>query len=217
MTTVDPTSATPETSPEPALGARIAGGCVIGTLGIGTAAWIVRTAPETAYVVVGAMLTVGWQRAHAWHDRRRQAADDSPQAPEEPADPPAPDIAAALRNLAQEGGSGVLLTRLRDYLGAPDTKTIKALLDAAGIPTRAGVRTVHGSGPGVHRDDIPPAPPTSDSTHADGCCCRSGANTNANNTPQADPREGIRVERIGASGHIIRDPADTTRHHTTTA
>ncbi|URM90403.1 hypothetical protein LUW75_10805 [Streptomyces sp. MRC013] len=219
MTAIDPPADTLETAGEPTMAARAAGGCVIGALSIGGAALIVRTAPETAYVIVGSMLTVGWQRGRAWHTGRRDAADEAPQPADETADAPGPDVADALRTLAAEGGSGVLLTRLRDHLGLPadraGTKTVKALLDEVPIPTRAGVRTPHGSGPGVHRDDIPPPPPDEADTPVGGCLCRSDANTNANNTPEKGAGEGIRVEPIGNGHHIVRHPADTARHHTT--
>ncbi|MEV2203716.1 hypothetical protein AB0E11_27670 [Streptomyces fradiae] len=183
----------------------------VGALG----AWgLVAAFPWVAYVIVGAGLTIGCQRCQAWRTARREAADEAPQTAEETADAPGPDVAAALRDLAQEGGSGVLLTRLRDYLGATDTKTVKGLLDEARIPTRAGVRTPHGSGPGVHRDDIPPPPPTDETTPVGRCSCRSDANTNTNNGPEKGGGEGIRVERIGQSGHVIRHPADAARRHT---
>ncbi|WOI58621.1 hypothetical protein [Streptomyces fradiae] len=188
----------------------------VGALG----AWgLVAAFPWVAYVIVGAGLTIGCQRCQAWRTARREAADEAPQTAEETADAPGPDVAAALRDLAPEGGSGVLLTRLRDHLELPadrtGTKAIKALLDEAGIPTRAGVRTPHGSGPGVHRDDIPPPPPAEADTPVGGCSCRSDANTNANNGPEKGGGEGIRVEPIGDTGHlIVRHPADAARRHT---
>jgi hypothetical protein len=160
---------------------------------------IVAALPETAYVVVGVLATLGAQRAQAWRaGRREQPADEEP----------APDVAAALRRLVGDD-RGVLLTRLRDDLGVTETKTVRALLATAGIPIRAGVRTRAGNGPGVHADDIPALPPATD----DGCCCRSGANANANNGAEGETQEGLRVDRIGQSGYILRDPADTVRHH----
>ncbi|MFD8251922.1 hypothetical protein [Streptomyces werraensis] len=160
---------------------------------------IVAALPETAYVVVGVLGTLGVQRARAWRAQRREEPDE---------EQPRPDVGAALRRLVGDG-RGVLLTRLRDDLGAPDTKTVRQLLEAAGIPVRAGVRTGAGNGPGVHVDDIP-APPPAD---GDGCCCRSDANANANNGAGGTGGEGLRVEHIGQSAYILRDPADAVRHH----
>ncbi|MFB6771120.1 hypothetical protein [Streptomyces sp. NPDC056337] len=160
---------------------------------------IVAVLPETAYVVVGALGTIGAQRARTWWAGRRQApAEDEHR----------PDVVDALRRLVGDD-RGVLLTRLRDDLRVADTKTVRVLLDEAGVRVRTGVRTGAGNGPGVHQDDIPAPPPA----HDDGCCCRSSANANANNTTGGETGEGLRVERIGQSGYIVRDPADTIRHH----
>jgi hypothetical protein len=162
---------------------------------------IVAALPESAYVVIGVLATLGVQRVQAWRaGRREKSADD---------EEPGPDVTAALHRLVGDD-RGVLLTRLRDDLGAADTKTVRALLDEAGVRVRAGVRTRAGNGPGVHADDIPAPPPTSE----DGCCCRSDANANANNGHGGEPGEGLRVERIGQSARIWRDPAEPARHHT---
>lgn len=160
---------------------------------------IVAVLPETAYTVVGVLGTLGVQRARAWREGRSHTDGE---------EPPRPDVGAALRRLVGDD-RGVLLTRLRDDLGVPDTKTVRALLDEAGVRVRAGVRTAGGNGPGVHADDIPAPPPGAD----EGCCCRSDANANANNAAGEGAGEGLRVERIGQSGYIIRDPADLIRHH----
>lgn len=160
---------------------------------------IVAVLPETAYVVVGVLGTIGVQRFQAWRAGRREET-----AEEEPG----PDVATALRRLLGDD-KGVLLTRLRDDLKAPDTKFVKALLAAEGIPWKA-VRTREGNGPAVHRDDIPSPPPPADG----GCCCRSDDNANTNNAAGEGPGEGLRVEHIGQSAYIVRDPAEATRHHT---
>ncbi|WP_228979689.1 hypothetical protein [Streptomyces sp. DH12] len=214
MTSVEPAA---EHLEEPSAAARAAGGCVIGAIGVGGAALVVHTAPETAYVVLGAMLTHGWQRGRAWHDRRRETTAEGEEPAGEPVEETAPNVAEALRTLAAEGGSGVLLTRLREHLGLPDspagTKEVKRLLDQAGIPHK-GVRGPTANGPGVHRDDIPPAPPEGEEPQEGRCCCRSDANANANNAPTDTPGEGFRVEHIGAAGRVVHDPADAVRHHT---
>ncbi|MFI1287443.1 hypothetical protein ACH4VM_02845 [Streptomyces sp. NPDC020792] len=167
---------------------------------------IVAAVPETAYIVVGVLLCLAWQRAAGWLARRRQDDEDGPAAEE------APDVAAALRRLVGDD-NGVLLTALRDHLKLPGTKAVRGLLDAAGIRVRAGVRTRMGNGPGVHQDDIPAPSPTESGAHDPGCCCRSGNNTNANNAPEDPSQKGLRVEPIGHAGAIVRDPADATRHH----
>ncbi|MGW4728878.1 hypothetical protein ACWEQC_06805 [Streptomyces shenzhenensis] len=163
---------------------------------------IVAVVPYTAYVAVGVLGTLIWQRTRArW--ARRGADEETDQAP-------APDVTAALRRLVGDD-KGVLLTALRDDLKLPDTKVVKQLLDAAGIPWKA-VRTREGNGPAVHRDAIPPAAPSPiANAHGSGCCCRSDDNDNTNNSGEGTPREGIRVERTDGE-LIIRDLYSSDRH-----
>lgn len=166
---------------------------------------LVAAFPWIAYVVVGVGLTIGWQRVRGWTKARQARSEEQLHVVQ-------PDVAAALRRLVGDD-KGVLLTRLRDDLKLPDTKAVKALLDEAGIPWKAS-RTREGNGPAVRKEAIPPAPsPVADRSHGEGCCCRSGDNSNSNNAGEEEPREGLRVERIGTDGYIIRDPADTVRHH----
>lgn len=170
---------------------------------------VVAALPELAYVVVGILLTLAWQHVTAWLERRRGQDDEEDQEPEQEA----PDVTAALQQLVGDD-KGVLLTTLRDHLEAADTKTVKALLYEAGIRWRAGVRTTHGNGPGVHHEDIPPAPPAHDGAHGDGCCCRSDANANTNSTPGEGRGKGLRVEPNGLGGKIVYDLTDDQRHQT---
>lgn len=165
---------------------------------------IVTALPEVAYVVVGAAGSVAWRKGRTrWAERHEDGADEG-EAEAEPVD-----VAAALRKLVGDD-NGVLLTALRDELKQPDTKTVKGLLDEAGIPWR-GVRTRAGNGPAVHKDDIPAAPsPDDGGTHSDRCCCRSGDNANTNTSAAGAPEEGLRVERIGHAGRVVHG---TVVHH----
>ncbi|MFI8300006.1 hypothetical protein ACIGCZ_29180 [Streptomyces nigra] len=157
---------------------------------------VVAALPELAYVIVGILGTLGWQQLQA----RRAARTEANEAKEEAA---TPDVGEALRRLIGDG-NGVLLTRLQRDLKLPNTKAVKALLEDAGIEWKAGVRTPHGNGPGVHKTAIPPALSPAEHSHGDGCCCRSGANANANGGGGEGAGEGIRVEHIGHSGQILR-------------
>ncbi|MCI3271409.1 hypothetical protein [Streptomyces cylindrosporus] len=177
------------------------------TVVAGLALWgLIAAFPWIAYVVVGILGTVGWQKIRAWSAARRG---ETAEPAEEPA---APDVGEALRRLVGDD-KGVLLTALREDLKLPDTKAVKALLAAEGIPWKAG-RTRAGNGPSVRREDIPAAPsPVAGGPHRDGCCCRSGGNTNSNNDPETGSGEGLRVVVIGNDGKIIYDPRDNTSHH----
>ncbi|WP_405554311.1 hypothetical protein [Streptomyces sp. NBC_01171] len=161
--------------------------------------------PYVAYVIVGVLVCLGWQRAGGWLARRRTPAAEEEQAAEQP------DVGAALRRLVGDD-NGVLLTRLRDDLKLPDTKVVKRLLDDAGVSWKA-VRTPRGNGPGVHVKDIPAAPsPASADAHGDGCCCRSGDNANSDNADGEGPREGVRVDRTLGFTRLF-DPGDAARFH----
>lgn len=176
---------------------------------------VVVVLPETAYIVTGALATIGWQKARTWREQR--SADDG----QDQEEVPPPDVGATLRRLVGDD-NGVLLTRLRDDLQLPNTKAVKALLDAEDIPFKA-VRTRAGNGPAVHVKDIPAAPSPATNPHRDGCCCRSSDNTNSNNTPAAPGQKGSHVEAIGDGGRLVRIGdvfeaflGEAAKHHHTT-
>lgn len=162
---------------------------------------IVTVAPYVAYFVAGILVTLGVQKARArWGQRGDRAEAEQQEAA-------TPDVGAALRRLVGDD-NGVLLTRLQRDLKLPNTKVVKALLEDAGIEWKAGVRTAHGNGPGVHKTAIPPAPSPAEHSHGEGCCCRSGANANANSGDGEGHGEGIRVEAIGDGGYLAPARAD---------
>ncbi|MEU4996567.1 hypothetical protein [Streptomyces sp. NPDC021622] len=186
---------------------RIAGAFAVLVLG-GAAVLVVRLVvtrvPYIAYFVAGVIACVVWQRARAWLTKRR-GGDAEESEEQEP-----PDVGEALRALGK-GGNHVLLTALRKELGVDDTKAVRALLKTEKIRVRSGVRTPKGNGPGVHHEDIPPAPPESNQAHGDGCCCRSANNTN--NVDEGPSQKGLRAEPIGQAGTLVHDPAEEIRHH----
>lgn len=166
---------------------------------------VVSVFPWIAYIAVGVGLTLGWQRVRSWQERRGGVSEDAVFVVE-------PDVVEALRRLIGDD-KGVLLTRLQKDLGLPDTKAVKALLEAEGIPWKAS-RTREGNGPAVRKEAIPAASsPVAADAHGEGCCCRSGGNDNGNNTGGEGPGEGLHVEAIGQAGHVVRHPADAVRHH----
>lgn len=162
------------------------------------AAWRAVVAfPELAYVVVGSIGTVGVQKARA---RWGKTGDDEDQEQQPEA---VPDVVGALHRLVGDD-KGVLLTVLRDDLQLPDTKTVKQLLEAEGIPWKPS-RTRKGNGPAVRKESIPAASSSLPGhSHGSGCCCRSGDNGNSNNGGGAGSGEGFRVERTD-TGFTIHD------------
>lgn len=121
--------------------------------------------------------------------------------------PPQPDPQDVLDLVRDVVGSdrGALLTALRQPLHAADTRAVRGVLAAADIRVREGVRTRAGNGPGVHRDDLPPAPPTLDAPTGGRVVAGEGTNNNTNTALTVEHREGMT---------IIRDPADRHRTHT---
>ncbi|MFF4292145.1 hypothetical protein ACFY0N_00645 [Streptomyces vinaceus] len=120
------------------------------------------------------------------------------EVPEEPpAAPPRPpsrdDLTRALHHL-YTGGSGVLHTALQKHLHLPDTRALKAALTAAGIPSRPGVRTPAGNGPGTHLNDFPPLP-LSLGDARDEVVCAGQEQTTTTPTSGEGSREGVRVKR----------------------
>ena len=162
--------------------------------------------PELAYVVVGSIGTIGVQKARARWGKQGSGEEDQEQAAP-------PDVAEALRRLVGDD-KGVLLTVLQKDLKLPNTKAVKLLLEAEGIPWKSG-RTREGNGPSVRQEAIPPAPSSvAADVHGEACCCRSGDNSNGNNGAGEGAGEGIRVERTDA-GIVIYDLADAHRHTST--
>ncbi|MEV7413529.1 hypothetical protein AB0O04_37635, partial [Streptomyces althioticus] len=140
---------------------------------------------------------------------KKAPEDTAEEAPEEPRPEPShDDLVRALHDLVGPG-RGVLLTALRERLQLPDTKAVRALLAQHSIPTRPGVRTVGGNGPGIHRDDFPPLPPSPDTPPVGGVVAGHDANNNEP-TPEAwsarelqqgfrtvpDPEHGPSASRI---------------------
>lgn len=183
---------------EPQGASRAAGGCVLVVV-LGAAGGVVYAVPELGYTVAGALAVVAVGKARSWAAGRHRDVDEAEVDEQEPVD-----IVAALQRLG-EGGEHVRLTQLQEAAGLPDTKAVRALLDAADIPIRPGVRAGGKNGPGVHAADIPPL----GATPSDGCLCSSDANTNTNNTPGEDPRSGFRVEHTGQAGITVYDLSET--------
>ncbi|MDR3079624.1 MAG: hypothetical protein LBV60_01620 [Streptomyces sp.] len=205
----------PEEEPEPveddAPPSRAAGvlvALILSAAAVLTLWAVVRAAPYTAYLVVGVLGDRAWLQARTWAQKRHRDDDQEQQ------DAAPPDPGEALRALSAGGQHHVLLTALQKPLGAPDTKAVRALLKAAGIRARSGVRTPAGNGPGVHTDDIPSAPLGPSTEHAEGCCCRSTNNTNGNNDAEDPAQKGLSVEAIGHAGTLVRDPSETQQRRT---
>lgn len=101
---------------------------------------------------------------------------------------------------------GALLTVLRDRFSLSTTKEVRALLAEAEIEVREGVRTAHGNGPGVHRNDLPALASPLEEEPETAVGAGEDANTNANNTT-------LTVAEIGLGGRSVRTDAETSRRY----
>ncbi|MBU5946787.1 hypothetical protein [Streptomyces sp. PAM3C] len=161
---------------------------------------IVAVLPETAYVVIGVLGTLGWLKTRAWI-RRRRGDDDAGENDQDEAPVKKPEtVPETLHRLA---GPHVFLADFATARGQ-STETARAVLEALGIRVRRAVRNGNHTGVGVHRDDIPPLPRTPSSPPVGGV--DQGQPTNQQG-------QGIRVERTETGGYRIFDLSDVHRHH----
>ncbi|MCF3960303.1 hypothetical protein [Streptomyces fuscigenes] len=126
--------------------------------------------------------------------------------------PPAPsreDIVRALHALVG-GSSGVLHTALRDHLRYPSTRALREALETAGIPSRAGVRSMRGNGPGVHRSDVPQLPGPQEAPAASGVVAGQEP-TPTTTTAEGTSEEGVRVVRTDYGGVTYFDLSERNR------
>ncbi|MDT6983737.1 hypothetical protein ACFSUJ_12185 [Streptomyces lusitanus] len=157
---------------------------------------IVAVLPETAYVVVGVLGTIGCQKARSWLRRRR--GHDQDDDPDEPSDEQRETVGETLHRLAEPH---VFLADFATARGL-STDTARAVLEALDIRVRRAVRNGSRTGVGVHRDDIPPLPRTP-----------PPAPVGAVDQGQPTNQHGVRVERTETGGYRIFDLDDHHRHH----
>ncbi|MEU8555946.1 hypothetical protein AB0C80_18420 [Streptomyces anthocyanicus] len=155
---------------------------------------IVAVLPETAYVIVGIIATLGWQRARRWLRRRRGHEDQDDAAAGEERSETVPET---LHRLA---APHVFLADFATARGQ-SKDTARAVLEALSIRIRRAVRNGNSTGVGVHKDDIPPLPRPLSTPPADGV--DQGQPTN---------QQGVRIEHRDG-GLVIYDLTDNHRHH----
>lgn len=160
---------------------------------------IVAAFPEVAYIVVGVLGCLGWQKTRGWIVQRAETTTDGT----EPAGPGLAELVEAMHAL---GDPHVHLVALADALGlGEDTAPIRALLKEAGVPTKT-VRMSGKPSTGVDRAHFPPLPaPTSTPPDGD-VAAGQGDNNNSNNALLVERGEGMT---------IIRNPAETELHRGT--
>jgi hypothetical protein len=124
---------------------------------------LVAAFPWIAYVVVGVLGTLAWQKTAGWIDGRRGSDEDDVEA--DPGDAGADEAEASLHReitnaLHAVGAPHAHITALAEHLGAPNDR-VRQALDDLDIPISGGVRMKGRKvavSPGVKRDDFPPLP-----------------------------------------------------------
>ncbi|TMU98083.1 hypothetical protein [Streptomyces sp. DASNCL29] len=145
-------------------------------------------------------------------EKRDEDAEDEPAA-EPPARPAPPTLAQLRAAVAEIGTPHAHVAVLAEHLGTT-ADLVREGLVVAGIPVDAVRMKGRGSSTGVRAEDLPP-PSGSSSAAPEGVVGTGQSANNDNNNAPTDPAEkGLRVERIGQSGMVMRDPAETvSRRH----
>jgi hypothetical protein len=202
-------------------------GCIVRAGLLIAGVWLlwraVRAAPALMLLLVPVGLLAAWR---AGRSLGPVAATEATDIPEPTNEAPEVDIPAAVRaTCGTHSGShlGVLAEHLtRETRREWDIAAVRAACTAAGIPIKT-VRMGTGLGAvtkGVRLKDLPdpspaPSPRTAVAVVIPGQDMTTHPATATATRPDDTLREEIRVEHVGASGRIVRHPADTARHHTT--
>ncbi|MFB6593935.1 hypothetical protein ACWGUP_17720 [Streptomyces diastaticus] len=170
-------------------------------------------------IVAGAWIVAAWIAAPAIEEAEEEGDDgeeEGEEAPVEgaeeaaeegpevaPAETPLPtreELTAALHAVADPHAHTAAVAT---HLGVP-AERVRAGLKAAGIPTTGACRMGGKPSTGVKAEHIPPLSPSGEGAPEAAVASPLTSNNNSNNAPTVERREGML---------IIRDPAETHRHH----
>ncbi|MFF7553582.1 hypothetical protein ACFZA9_11930 [Streptomyces olivaceus] len=116
-------------------------------------------------------------------------------------------LVAAVRDV---GTPNAQLKPLAEHLGTT-TDTVRAAAADLGWPVKDVRQAGRSASAGLRWDECPTPAPLDPSPGVVGA--GQPADDNDDDGRSETPREGLRVVRIGTSGRIVYDPADTVRHH----
>ncbi|MEU3447234.1 hypothetical protein AB0H29_08385 [Streptomyces thermolilacinus] len=208
-------------------GWRAALGCIVRAALLAGGLWLlwraVRAFPALMFLLVPVGLAAAWRVGRSPHPTTAATTGAAPAADEQQPDVDLPGAVRAAAGPHSGAHLKVLAAHLTKTTGREwDIAAVRAACRAAGIPIDQ-VRM--GTGPksvtsGVRLKDLPDPPPTPSPAPAvavvvAGQPTPTGATTATTTDPADTPREGVRVEPIGDTGHlIVRHPADAARRHT---
>ena len=169
-----------EQEPEPQQMSERTAKAIVIVVAAGAVWGLVVAFPWIAYVVVGVLGTLGWQKIRGWIGRRKGSGDG-----DETDETDAAKAAASVRReliyaLHSVGAPHAHITALAEHLGAPNDRVRNALHEA-GIPISGGVRMKDRKvavSPGVKREDFPPLPSPDEDGATEGLLT---SNNNSNN------------------------------------
>ncbi|WP_228916853.1 hypothetical protein [Streptomyces sp. DH20] len=147
-----------------------------------------------------------------------EPSEDKEQQPEEPtveaqapAGPPTVSPVALIAAVRDIGTPHAQLRPLAEHL-ATTTDAVRAAAAGMGWPVKDVRMAGRSSTAGLRWDECPTPPPADPSPSVVGA--GQPADDNNDDTSREGAREGLRKEPIGQSAFILRDPAETVRHHT---
>lgn len=171
---------------------------------------VVAVFPYVAYFVAGILACCGWQKTAGWiAGRRSDGPTEGVQNGEETESGVAetwrvPTFHELCESLARVGTPHAHIAVLAHDLGTTPER-VREALEACGVPVEAVRMQGRGSSTGVKGGSLP----TPRSVVAAG----QPADNDNNNTAEEGAEKGLRVERIGQAGTVVRHPADAVRHH----
>lgn len=141
-----------------------------------------------------------------------EAAAEQPPAGPPPVSPVSPvALVAAVRDI---GTPHAQLRPLAEHLRTT-TDAVRAAAAALGWPIKDVRMEGRSASAGLRWDEFPSPDRAYPSRGVVGAGER--ADDNDDDSPEEEPREGFRVERIGHGGRLVTDPAETVRHHKITS
>ncbi|WP_037616400.1 hypothetical protein [Streptomyces aureus] len=178
---------------------RVASGAWSGALTVSTVLWVI-----AAYRVGGHEEPQDTEPSEPVEEQPEPGPAPSPSGPA-PVSPVA--LVAAVRDI---GTPHAQLKPLAEHLGTT-TDAVRAAAGAVGWPVKDVRMEGRSSSAGLRWDDCPSPTILLPSSSVVGA--GQSADNDNDDTEEGLPGEGLRVEDIGQGGRVIRDPADTVRHH----
>ena len=174
---------------------------IVIVIAVGAVWGLVAAFPWIAYVIVGILLAIGWQKVRDRFTPTSTEETSTVESDEYPEEPPLLTEEDVVRALHRMAAPHVFLSSLAAELDLTKEAT-RAVLEELHVPVRRAVRVGESTGVGVHKDDLPPLPQDPETDPVDG----------VDQEQPTNQQTGVRVERTDG-GLRIYDLNDAHRHH----